>query len=110
MDHVRVDVGPYRLAAQGTAVVSNPCVHGVGSAAGIRPDPVAGSVAPGTSVTGLPLPDGLQPEHTQIGLAMANLGEELLYVNSDADPTSLYRLASIHRRSTRGGDDPGGTL
>jgi len=37
-------------------------------------------------------PDALTPNHSQIGLTMAEGGSALLYVNSDVDPTALYRL------------------
>lgn len=62
---------------------------------GVRP--ATGEIIKIDPVTGLVLdafaaPDGLAPEDTQIGLSLAQNGSSLLYVNSDVDPTTLYRL------------------
>ena len=91
LDNTRIDLGPGRLVVQATAVVSNPStvVWGVQPASGqiVLLDPATGNIALRYAA-----PGDLRPEHTQIGLAMADLGQALLYLNSDADPTALYRL------------------
>ena len=50
-------------------------------------DPLGGSI-----VDQFPAPDALAADHTQIGLAMADGGRTLLYINGDLDPTTVYRL------------------
>jgi len=64
-------------------------VWGVQPATGeiVKFDPSNGSVLDSFSA-----PDALGPGHTQIGLSIADDGATLLYVNSDVDPTRLYRL------------------
>jgi spore coat protein CotH len=39
-----------------------------------------------------PAPGNLQPGHTRIGLTAADGGNALLYINSDDDPHTIYRL------------------
>ena len=48
--------------------------------------------ATGVVFESFPAPDALSPEHTHIGLTIADNGRTLLYVNADVDPTALYRL------------------
>ena len=48
--------------------------------------------ATGVVLESFPAPDALSPEHTHIGLTIADNGRSLLYVNADVDPTALYRL------------------
>lgn len=42
-----------------------------------------------------PAPDALMPDHTRIGLALAEDGNALLYVNADVDAARLYRLSPL---------------
>ena len=64
-------------------------VWGVAPATGeiVQIDPISG-----TLLNSFAAPDALLPSHTQIGLSIAEDGNSLLYVNSDIDPTTLYRL------------------
>ncbi len=57
-------------------------------------------------------PDALSPAHAQIGLSIAEGGESLLYLNSDVDAASLYRLepatgAVLSIETTAGADYDG---
>jgi hypothetical protein len=46
----------------------------------------------GTQFDAFPAPGNLQPSHTNIGLTTADGGNALLYINSDDDPNTIYRL------------------
>lgn len=62
---------------------------------GVRPaegdivviDPETGAV-----IRSFPAPDALAANHTRIGLTAAENGSSLLYINSDVDPSLIYRL------------------
>ncbi len=86
-----VNGGNQRLSVLGqtTSVVPTTLLWGVQPATGqiIVLDPVGGSI-----VNQFAAPDALAPEHTQIGLTMADAGHTLVYVNADLDPTTIYRL------------------
>lgn len=49
-------------------------------------------VATGLELYRIAAPDGLAANHTNIGLAFSPSDGTLLYVNSDVDPTAIYRL------------------
>ncbi len=46
----------------------------------------------GNELYRFPAPGGMAAADTQIGLSIAENGRSLLYVNSDVDPTKIYRL------------------
>ncbi len=91
LDDFGVDLGFERFAVQGTTVATQPSVLVWGVQPASRHivilDPNTGNQA-----SQFAAPGNLQPNHTQIGLAMAELGKVLMYVNADDDPTALYRL------------------
>jgi subtilisin family serine protease len=82
-----------RFAAIGTSVPQRPqldnIVWGAQPSSGmiVSIDPRTGS-----ELYGFPAPGGMSPGQSRIGLSMAEGGQTLLYVNSDVDPTQLYRL------------------
>ena len=88
IDHTEVDG---RFAVTATSESRNPTelVWGVqpSTAQIVILDPHRGSL-----VSQFAAPGNLMPAHTQIGLTMGELGRTLYYINSDDDPTSLYRL------------------
>jgi ELWxxDGT repeat protein len=55
----------------------------------------------GTLLYDFPAPGNLQTTHTNIGLAIAQAGRELLYVNSDDDATTLYHLDPVTGQTLR---------
>ena len=91
LEHGTVNGGNQRLSVLGqtTSVEPTTLLWGVQPATGqiIILDPVGGSI-----VNQFAAPDALAPEHTHIGLSGAEGGHALLYINSDLDPTSVYRL------------------
>ena len=91
LEDTRLDLDADRMAAIGQADLFNPevLVWGVQPASGqiLILDPVNG-----TRIRQFPAPDALAAGHTRIGLAMADFGNTLLYLNADVDPTQIYRL------------------
>lgn len=86
-------LGSGRFAVTGNSGVTTLSVEGI--VWGVQPatgqilkiDPGSGAVLESFSA-----PGNLSPTHTQIGLAIAEGGASLLYVNSDDDASVLYRL------------------
>jgi subtilisin family serine protease len=56
----------------------------------VKIDPASGSI-----IDSFDAPDSLQAGQSRIGLSIAEHGQTLLYVNSDNDPTKLYRLDPV---------------
>ncbi|MCA9262595.1 MAG: lamin tail domain-containing protein [Planctomycetales bacterium] len=83
--------GVHRYVVQGSAQITNPTtlLWAVQPATGeiLTLDPTSGVI-----INRFAAPDNLDATHQNIGLSMAELGDVLLYVNSDVDPTILYRL------------------
>lgn len=90
LDASLVETGTGRYAAWGrTDPQRAGTVWGVRPATGeiVKFDPVSGN-----TLAAFDAPDALAPHHSHLGLAVAEDGAALLYVNSDVDPTTLYRL------------------
>ena len=88
-----VDPGSGRYSVVGQSHQMEVTVDGVVWAV----QPASGRILKIDPATGLILgsfaaPDALAANHTQIGLSIAEGGNSLIYVNSDIDPTTLYRL------------------
>ncbi len=79
----------YAVSGMSTPVDLSEVVWGVQSASGriVVVDPMSGDV-----VTSFAAPGDLLPSHVRIGLTMADVGQTLLYLNADDDPTQLYRI------------------
>ncbi|MBN2474707.1 MAG: pre-peptidase C-terminal domain-containing protein [Pirellulales bacterium] len=91
LDDSLVSLGPGRYAVLGTS--QRPWLEAMVWAV----QPAGGEILMLDPTTGIvlgrfPAPDALAADHTQIGLTIAQWGRELLYVNSDVDPTALYHL------------------
>ncbi|MCA9266302.1 MAG: PPC domain-containing protein, partial [Planctomycetales bacterium] len=83
--------GVERYVVRGTAVSTNPTtlIWAVQPESGdiLTLDPSTGII-----INRFAAPDQLDAAHRNIGLSMAELGDVLLYVNSDVDANVLYRL------------------
>jgi len=94
IDDSRIGLGAGRFGVLGSshAPEGEAVVWGVQPATGriLLIDPATGELR-----HEFPAPDGLLPDHTQIGLTIAEDGQSLLYVNSDVDPSKLYRLNPV---------------
>lgn len=90
-----IDASALELGGTRWAVLGSSTPERSGVVWGVRPatgeilkfDPSSGAI-----LDTFAAPDALGPTHTEIGLTIAEDGDALLYVNSDVDPTKLYRL------------------
>ncbi len=93
IDDSFISFGSGRYGVYGTSepqsVELDSLVWGVQPASGriLLIDPATGDV-----LHSFAAPDTLSPSDTQIGLSIAQGGDSLIYINSDVDPFSLYRL------------------
>jgi len=109
IDGSLVPIGSGRYAVVGTSTPTT--TNAAAVIFGVQPSThsiVRVDAATGRIIDRFPTPDTLLADQTHIGLSIAEDGNTLLYVNSDADPTTVWRLdpvtGAVRSRETRSAD------